>query len=156
MAIEYKLMTDKFKFYVDGKVKFAEVDSFDVVHNIQYLYWLESARVDYFERIGIEMKPDTIAVTFPVMVVSSTINYHKPLLFTEKYRVYCRISILKNSSMIFENIVVGNNGDLIASAQSVLVHLDRETNMSKRIPDEIRAMIISFEGNDLELIENKS
>jgi len=139
----------KYRFSTANKVKFSEVDSFGVVHNIQYLFWLESARVDYFERIGINMTPTTIIKDFPVMVVNHNISYHNPLLFADKYTVYCRISKIKNSSVIFENLVVSNNNQLCAIANSVLVHINRKENKSSALPEQVRKMIKDFEGENV-------
>ena len=140
----------KFRFSTTDKVKFAEVDSFGVVHNIQYLYWLEAARVDYFERIGIKMTPTTIIKDFPVMVVNHNISYHSPLLFADEYSVYCRISTIKNSSIIFENIIINEHNQLcVAIASSVLVHINRKEGKSSDIPEEVREMIKNFEGENV-------
>ena len=65
---------DKFKFYVEGKVQFSEVDSFEVVHNIQYLYWMENSRLEYLDKIGIKIEKNTIREKLPLMVVSTSIS----------------------------------------------------------------------------------
>lgn len=142
---------DKFKFFIEGRVQFSDVDSFDVVHNIKYLYWIENSRLEYFDHIGIKMQRNTIKEIFPIMVVNTSISYLSPLFFTDRYRVYCRVATIGNSSMTMENIVMNINGEICAFAKSVLVHLEKDSFKSKRIPDEIREKIRNFEKHNIEI-----
>lgn len=142
---------DKFKFYVEGKVQFSEVDSFEVVHNIQYLYWMENSRLEYLDKIGIKIEKNTIREKLPLMVVSTSISYLAPLFFTDKYRVYCRTASIGNSSLTMENVVTNENNEICAIARSVMVHLEKGTFKSKRIPDEVREKIKQFEQTNLEI-----
>jgi len=142
---------EKFKFFIEDRVQFSDVDSFDVVHNIKYLYWIESARLEYFDHIGIKMQRNTIKEIFPIMVVSTSISYFLPLFFAERYRVYCRVATIGNSSITIENVVTNLNGEVCAFAKSVLVHLEKGSFKSKRIPDEIREKIKNFEQHNIEI-----
>lgn len=150
---ELKKELNKFKFSIGGRAQFSDVDSFDVVHNIKYLYWIENARLEYFEKVGVPMNPNTIIKEFPIMVVETKINYYHPLRFTQRYEILTRTKSIKNSSLVMENVVISETKALVAYAKSVLVHLDRKTFKSDRIPEDIRQMIINFEGNDLTISE---
>ena len=75
----------KYKHCTEGQVQFAEVDSFGVVHNIQYLYWLEWARTLYFSEIGVDLNNHTYTKQFPIMVVHTEIDYLNPLYCFDKY-----------------------------------------------------------------------
>ncbi len=139
----------KFQFKTDGRAEFSEVDSFDVVHNIRYLYWMERARLEYFENIGVPMHRHTITNEFPIMVVKTKIQYVFPLRFTDRYQVMMRVAELNNSSMKVQNVVVNGDDKVAAFAEAVLVHLDKHEMKSKRIPETIRQMIKNYEGDNL-------
>lgn len=140
----------KYKHKFDGVVKFDEVDSFGVVHNVKYFYWLEWARTNYFETIGIKLDSETFSKEFPVMVVHNEMDYFASAKFNQKFNVYSRISKIKNSSLIFENIITIDEKKLIAKAMAVLVHLDKNNN-PERIPEKYRKLILDYEGQDIEI-----
>jgi YbgC/YbaW family acyl-CoA thioester hydrolase len=141
-----------FKHSTKGKVKFHEVDSYGIVHNLQYGYWLEWARTEYLGNLGIKLNPMTYVSELPVMVVHSEINYFNPIRFYEEYEILSRISFIKNSSLGFENLIFSNN-KLLIFAKIILVYLNIHSQQPERIPDNVRKLIINFEGRDLNLID---
>lgn len=143
----------KFNHRFDGVVKFDEVDSFGIVHNVKYFYWLEWGRTNYFETIGIRLDSKTFSETFPVLVVHNEIDYLASAKFNEKFNVYSRISRIKNSSLTFDNIITIGETRLIAKASAVLVHLDNN-HMPDRIPDKYRKLIIDYEGQNIEIVKD--
>lgn len=151
MTEKIKEELKKYSFKTNGIVRFSEVDSFNVVHNIKYLYWLENARIDYFRHIGIEMHNHTIIKDFPVMVVRNEIDYFNPARFSDEYNILSRISRVGNSSFTFQNLIFLKSGLLLAKASSVLVYLN-ESNLPERIPDNYRKLISDFEGDNVDII----
>lgn len=143
----------KFKFKNSDRVKFAEVDSFNVVHNVQYAYWLEWARILYMDKIGQKISPTQIIKEFPVVMVHSEIDYFNPAFFGSYYEVLTRITFVKNSSLGFENLVQSKDGLIHAKAKAVVVHLNLKTQSPERIPDHIRKQIVDFEGNDVLILD---
>jgi acyl-CoA thioester hydrolase len=146
----FKLFKHSFK----SKVKFHEVDSFGVVHNVQYLYWLENARLEYFKDIdncGIFKR---FGKEYIHIIVNANIDYIKSAGMFDDYEILTRIAWIKDSSFGFENIVLNSEGGLLAKAIAVIVYFDLKTNSSARIPDNIREMIVKFEGTDLILMND--
>lgn len=135
----------KYRYVSKGRVKFAEVDSAGVVHNVQYFYMLEWARTEYLQNLGIILEPKTFTRDLPLMVVHNELDYHDSLRFYEEYTIYTRVAEIKESSFIFRHIVLGNNGRLIASGASVFVYIDNKEMVSKPIPDFLRQAIESYE-----------
>jgi acyl-CoA thioester hydrolase len=141
----FKLFKHSFK----SKVKFHEVDSFGVVHNIQYLYWIENARLEYFQDIddcGIFNK---FGKEYIHIIVNTNIDYIKSARMFDDYEILTRISWIKDSSFGFENLVLNSNGAVLVKASAVIVFFDLKTNSSIRIPDNFREMIIEFEQDDV-------
>lgn len=143
-----------YKHKYEGQVQFRDVDSFGVVHNIQYLYYLEWARVKYLEYTGFPLNHRTFTVENPIMTVRHEIDYFSSALFTDNYEIFSRVTELRNSSLIFENIITLDNGKLIAKAKVVLVYLSTDDYKPARIPDDIREAIIALEGDNVKNIEN--
>ncbi len=152
-AAELKSIINMFKHKKDGTVEFAEVDSFGVVHNIKYLYWLESARTDYFRILGAKLSPDEFINDLPLMVVHSEIDYMNAARFNDQYQVFTRVSSVRNSSLNFENIITLTNGIPLVSAKATLVHLNVKENKPQRISDDIRLLLKNYEGENIKFLD---
>lgn len=136
----------KFKYKLSGKVKFEDVDSFSVVHNIKYLYWLEWARTEYMQNLLFKDYKGNFLLEFPVMVVRNELEYINSLLFNQNYHILSRVDYIKNSSFGFENIIINDNNEPIVIAKNVMVHIDLKTKQKKEIPAEIKKIICDYEG----------
>lgn len=143
LEIEEKLKN--FKHCTEGQVQFYEVDSYKVVHNVRYLYWLEWARSLYFNKLGVELSDRTFTQHLPIMVVRNEIDYLNPLFCFDKYKVYTRVSAIKNSSFTMENIICSEKNEINAIAKVVFVFLDKKTMKKASIPDNVRKMFNDFE-----------
>jgi acyl-CoA thioester hydrolase len=141
-------LISKFKHKLPGKVKFADVDAFGVVHNIRYFYWLEWARNEYLNHIGIKINSNTFIKEFLVMVVHNEIDFFAPARFYDEFESLTRVQYIKKSSLGFENIIRLQTGEILAKSKAVLVYLNNEMK-PERIPDYLREMIIKFEGDDV-------
>ncbi|MDC1068981.1 thioesterase family protein [Candidatus Kapabacteria bacterium] len=144
----------KFKHSYPGEVKFSDVDSFGVVHNIQYLYWIEWARTQYLFDIGMPKTTDFFSKKFPLMTVHSRIDYFNSARFTDEYNVKTRVAFVKHSSIGFENVVNFKNGQNIAKCEGVLVYVNAETKKVERLPDVLRRLIKQFEGDNCKFLES--
>lgn len=137
----------------EGRVQFRDVDSFGVVHNIQYFYYLEWARINYMEYIGVPVNHRTFTAENPIMTVHHELDYFNPALFSDNYIVYSRVTEVKNSSMVFENIITLDDAKLIAKAKVVLVYLSPEDYRPARLPDYFREGIRALEGDNVNFVD---
>ena len=136
-----------------GKVRFDEVDMMGITHNLKYFYWLEWARIEYLESIGLKINPGSYLKDHPYVTVHSEIDYYNSSRINDQYIVYTRIKSVKNSSFIFENLITLSDGRLLVMASSVLVNINPVTNETVRIPDSTRKLIQSFEKTPIEFID---
>ncbi|PKL86958.1 MAG: hypothetical protein CVV22_02380 [Ignavibacteriae bacterium HGW-Ignavibacteriae-1] len=146
---------DKYKHTTNAQVKFHEVDSFGVVHNIQYFYFLEWARTKYFEFIGMPLNHRTYTAENPIMTVRHVMDYFNPLYFTDYYDVLTRTKTIGNSSIVMENVIRMNSGKIAIKAEVTLVYMSDTDYRPTRLPDYMRNAIMMVEGDDLEIIESE-
>jgi acyl-CoA thioester hydrolase len=142
-----------YKHMMRGQVKFHEVDSFGVVHNIQYFYFLEWARTKYLEFAGMPLNDKTYTAENPIMTVHHEMDYFNPLYFNNNYEMYSRVRKIKNSSMIFDNIITNEDGRAIVKASVVLVYLSNEDYKPARVPQDFRDHILQIEGENVEITD---
>ncbi len=134
-----------YKHKVHGKVKFAEVDSVGVVHNVQYFYMFEWARIEYLQNLGLKISPDTFLQQLPLLMARNEIDYISTLRFCDEYTILSRVKELKKSSFVFNQMVLDKSGEPVARGESVLVHIDPVTKSSTPLPDFLRQVVIEFE-----------
>ncbi len=142
--MEIKYIKDEFKHEYNGEVKFSEVDSFNVVHNLAYLYWLEWARTQYLFDIGMPRDDSIFSKRMPIMTVHSEVDYYSSMRFTDKYTVLTKVSNIGDSSITFINQVYSTN-KLILEAKSILVYVNTENGKPVTIPDFVREKINNYE-----------
>lgn len=142
----------KFKHRYNGRVEFSDTDSFKVVHNLRYPFWIEWARTNYLFTIGMPYNNNTFTKENAIMTVHTTIDYFGSLRFPDLYTVLTRVSFVKNSSLGFENYLINENGDVIVKSSSILVNVDANTQIPERINDDLRSKIAIYEGNNVEFI----
>ena len=130
-----------FSHKMTSKVRFHQVDSFKILHNIQYLYIFETARLEFLQSLGLVDDLNDLIAKFPVMTVHHTIDYYSPAYFNDTLEIFTRVKEIGNSSVSFENIAV-LNGKILARATTVYVYINPLTGESQSIPDEIRNLLI--------------
>lgn len=138
-----------FNHQLHSRVRSYDVDRQSIVHNAVYLYWLEAARIEYFRDIGVPIDRQSFVTKHRFVVVKTDIEYLRAAQFDDAYTVFTRVSFVKNSSFGFEHVIRRYDGAILATAKSVLVHLNPATNQPERIPDSYRALIKEFEGIDV-------
>jgi thioesterase III len=143
---------EDYKFRLNSVVKFEDVDSFNVVHNIKYLYWLEWARTEYMRTILYPEFKGNFLMEFPVMVVHNNADYLSSISFNDEYSIYTRAEFIKKSSIGFENLITNGKGDIIVKSKSVMVHIDFKTKTKKEIPSYVKDKIVNYE-NDFSIIK---
>lgn len=142
--MEIKYIKDEFKHEYNGEVKFSEVDSFNVVHNLAYLYWLEWARTQYLFDIGMPRDDSIFSKRMPIMTVHSEVDYYSSMRFTDNYTVLTKVSNIGDSSITFINQVYSID-KLILEAKSILVYVNTENGKPVTIPDFVREKINNYE-----------
>lgn len=138
---------------LNSRVRTYDVDRQGIVHNAVYFYWLEAARVEYFRAIGLPIDRDTFVTKHCFVVAHQEIDYFTPATFDDEYTVFTRISSIRSSSLVFEQLIVLSTEQLAAKARAVLVHLNPATKTPERIQDSYRALVREFEGEYLEIFD---
>ena len=128
-------------------VLWGDHDAFNHVNNLAYLRWCETARVQYFERIG--LYPEMPLKGLGPILASQTCHYRRTLNYPDTVTIGTRITGIGNSSMRMSHAIVSRaSGELAAESESVIVTVDYSTGKPVRVPDEIRRAVANIEGRD--------
>lgn len=137
-----------FKHKVGIRVRTFEVDSQGIVHNINYLKYLEIGRVEYRRNMGYKIHPNGIFNDgLKVVVVRNEINYLSYSFLDDLLSIFTKISWIKNSSLCFEQIIQRDTDKIIiCEAKGILVNVNSQ-NISEKLPINFVNEIKLFESN---------
>ena len=133
-----------FSYYHPITVRYGDLDPQGHVNNAVYLTYLESARLGYYQQVGI-YHPDSRILT-GMVVVRNEIDYLAPVRFGHNIHVGLRVEKIGTKSFTFafqiENV---KDGTPLARGKSVMVVYDNQTEQGVPIPDDWREKINQFE-----------
>lgn len=129
-------MADDYEFETEIRVRFRDLDPMDHVNNAVYSTYLEQARADYFREVV-----DVTLAGVDTVLASISIDFHRPIEPDETVTIALTVSDLGTSSLSMEYEVRRGDGAVAATAETVQVAYDRETESSRPIPDEWRETI---------------
>ncbi|AUC81932.1 thioesterase family protein [Lacinutrix sp. Bg11-31] len=119
---------------IDIRVRYAETDQMGVVHHGNYALYLEIARIEWLRKLGISYrKMEETGVGLPV--VSLSVKYKKSIKYDDVITV---ITILKNEPSVkveFDFEILNDLGQILSTANVVLVFVDLKTNKPTRPPE---------------------
>lgn len=136
----------EFKHKTQLRVRTYDVDSQGIVHNMNYLKYIETGRVEYRRQFGYSLLPNGIFNDgIKVVVVRNEIDYLDFAFLDDILNVYTRISWIKNSSFCFESLIENeSNKAIVCKAKGILVNIDSR-NKPKTISKKFIREINSFE-----------
>jgi acyl-CoA thioester hydrolase len=125
----------RFPVSISIPVAWGEQDAFQHVNNVVYARWIESARIAYFERIGLleRMRQERVG---PI-VGRIAIDFRRPVTFPDTVRVEVTTLKLGNSSFTMGYRLRSAAQDAeVALGEDVIVLLDYRTG--KKVPLDAR------------------
>ena len=121
-------------FRIPMPVRWSDLDAFNHVNNARYLTFLEQARIEWFETIGEDWVTDAYA---PVLV-SSLLNYKRPIEYPANVFIELFTEKLGNSSVVIGHRILGDDGVLYCDGQVAAVWVDRHTGKPTPLPPGVR------------------
>lgn len=132
---------------IELRVDWSEIDSLGHINNLAIMRYIQTARVDYLERIGLMAKPTGMS-TGPVLA-STTCQFRKQLFYPGNVVVHSKVSCMKNTSFHMKHAILDDAGEMVAEASDVLVMFDFRKNTKLPLPVEFREKIEALEGDSV-------
>jgi acyl-CoA thioester hydrolase len=131
---------DEFRFRLDIRVVFGEIDYYRHVNNVAYVRWMETARIDYCE-VALE-RP--LGAPQNVILASQSFHYERQAQHGERLVMGCRCSRLgtKSLDLTYE---LWRGAERVGHGVSALVAFDYAANRSIPVPGAWRARITAYE-----------
>ena len=137
--------TSRYPIEISLPVQWGEMDAFAHVNNVVYGRWFESARLAYFDQIGLmdRMASEKIG---PI-VARNVIDYRLPLTYPDTVKIAVGVTRLGNSSITigYRLTSTAQGGKLAAEGETVMVMLDYASGAKVPLWPELRAKIEALE-----------
>ncbi len=129
-------------FTFEVPVRYRDLDPADHVNHAVYVSYLEAARVEYLVSV-LEFDPSEVSF----VVAGLEIEYNRPIVAGDEPVVALWTTDIGESSLT-NAYEVRVEGEIAATAETTMVHVDMETKRASPIPEELREGIQAFENID--------
>ena len=122
------------------RTRYAETDQMGEVYYGNYPQYLELGRVEWLRSIGFTYKAmEEEGIMMPV--VSLQIQYKKPALYDELITIRTKLKELPSTKIEFDYEILNEKGELLSTANTVLVFVDAKTFRPVRCPEKVLKLI---------------
>lgn len=105
-----------------------------VVYHGNYAQYLEMGRIEWLRALGISYKSmEESGLILPV--ISLQINFKKSALYDDQIRVVTRLKSRPMVKIEFEYEIYNENGEILATANTVLAFMDKSSNKPTPCPE---------------------
>lgn len=118
------------------KVRYAETDQMGVVYHGNYAQYLELARIEWLDDLGISYKKmEETGVMLPVYELN--LKYLKSAKFDDVLRIETRLSGRPNVKIEFDYQIYNQDNELLTEAHTVLVFMDVDRKRPIKCPEYV-------------------
>jgi len=122
------------------RTRYAETDQMGVVYYGNYPQYLELGRVEWLRAIGLTYK-EMEAEGIMMPVGSLQIQYKKPALYDELITIRTKLKDLPSTKIEFDYEILNEKGELLSTANTILVFVDAKTFRPVRCPEKVLDLI---------------
>lgn len=137
---------DGFRFKVEVRVRFRDLDAMNHVNNAVYMTYFEIARLAFWAEIAGEHE----ARSRGLILAEQSCTYRSPARHNELLDVWLKPTAMRRSSFVYRyKITVRASGRLIATGRSVQVAYDYAAERAVPLRDDYRAALEAVAGGPL-------
>ncbi|WP_224268918.1 acyl-CoA thioesterase [Haloprofundus salinisoli] len=127
-----------FAYELDIEVRFRDLDPLGHVNNAVYASYCEQARIRYLREV-LDLTSDDVTM----VVANLELNYRKPVTFDDDLTVAVSVTALGESSFTMTYELRAE--DVVATAETTQVVIDRETKRPTAVPTEWRERLYEYD-----------
>ena len=137
-----KLLKD-FPVIVKIPIAWGDMDAFGHVNNIRYFKYFESARIKYFENIGLAdiMHQSNVG---PILA-STSAKFIKPVVYPDSISVGTRITTLNEKKFSMDYLIESDKIGVVAIGEAVIAILDYKSSRKTPLPLIVKDKILQLQ-----------
>ncbi|HLP14014.1 MAG TPA: thioesterase family protein [Flavobacteriales bacterium] len=125
------------------RIDWSEMDIFGHVNNVMYMKYVQAARVNYWETIGMDANFATKGIG--PNLASVTCSFKRPMFYPGTVIIKSRIDYIKKTSFGLTHRIYNDKNELCAEANDVAVIYDYLKKVPSPIPDWMRSKVEAIE-----------
>lgn len=125
------------------KLDWSEMDLFGHINNVAYFKYIQAARVNYCELVGINTYNPEQKLSFAV--AATNCQFKKPLYYPGEIVVKTKVAWIKNSSLQLDHVIINQNNEVSAEGSDVIVIFDYAANTKVNVPAGVKEKIVKIE-----------
>lgn len=133
----------KFMIVLKLRIDWSDQDYFKHVNNVSFFKYIQSARVNYWDKIGLTDLYENTNVG-PILA-SCKCDFKKPLYFPGEVIIQSYVKEVGNTSFSLHHQLFNGSGEVVAEAIDIVVVFDFNKNIKVNIPSKTRSMIKEIE-----------
>jgi acyl-CoA thioester hydrolase len=133
----------------DLRIDWSELDAFGHVNNLEIMKYVQAARVNYLEKVGL-MQMQSEKNIGPILASIHT-QFLQPLFYPGNVIVISRVDYIKTSSFKIHHEIYNDKNELAAEAQDIIVFYNFNKNHKLPIPQELRQKFEEIEKRIFEI-----
>jgi acyl-CoA thioester hydrolase len=122
-------------------VRFRDCDALGHVNNAVYLTYLEQARFHHWRAAGVPSRPAGDGIP-GVILARVEIDYRQPAKYGDVLEIRLALEAIGRTSFTYQYEIVSADGQLIASARTVMVSYDYAAGRPTPVPDALRDALV--------------
>lgn len=138
-------MNGKFSFYHRLRVRYSEIDGAKIVYNAHYLTYVDIAVTEYFRDMLGDLWQFDYEGAFDIVLRSCSFDFNRPAILDDWLDIGCRIEKIGNSSVTVQFAITREAEKESPILTAAIVYVNSSGGKSKRIPDEVREKLVSYE-----------
>jgi acyl-CoA thioester hydrolase len=134
-----------YKFFHPVQIRYNDIDAQGHVNNARYATFIELARFRYITELG--LWGGLSFLDLDLIVADMHIRYLAPIKLNQRIRVGTRVSRIGKKSMQFDHQIEDeDSGQVMATAEMVMVCFNYRTETTTPVSDDWREKISRYEG----------
>jgi acyl-CoA thioester hydrolase len=130
-----------FPVIVKFPIAWGDMDSFGHVNNIRFFKYFESARIKYFEEIGL-VDVMHLTKTGPILA-STSCKFIKPIIYPDTILIGTKITApLDDHKFSMDYIIESEKNGVVAVGEAIIVILDYKTSQKVSLPLKVMEKIL--------------
>jgi|JI10StandDraft_1071094.scaffolds.fasta_scaffold207130_2 acyl-CoA thioester hydrolase len=135
---------NEFKTKLELRVDWSELDYFKHVNNVSFFKYIQSSRVNYWDKIGLtKLHKET---NIGPMLASCKCDFKRPLFYPGHVTILCKVDFIKNTSFSIYHRLFDEKQQIVAEAVDIMVMFDFSRNEKVTFPKELKEKIEKLEG----------
>lgn len=118
------------------RIDWSDLDVFGHVNNVAFFKYIQAARVNFCESIGLTSLNEKNKLSF--IVATTNCTFKKPLHFPGEITIISEVDWIKNSSFQLNHTIYNLEGEVAAEGSDILVIFDYNINEKVTITNDLK------------------